>query len=248
VLRKRQGGVVALFAPFYNVRGKARNFFVTRRVLCWTAWVLGRNDAERGASHRGHEGHREGTTDIDLGAGTWLVADRLESVPKVGGGGRRILRKVQRVSDVADFITPAVRRDWSLVQNFHRIKDHDRSAVGTIHDVDPRVCLGSQPGLFEHFSQNRFLQRFTGAHLPARKSPKFLTSCLANQQDPRFVILHPGHNRHFFARTKPLGFDFLQFELLRHPEVRVPTPRMVHADAAVNLFYDPYSNVDMRAT
>jgi hypothetical protein len=57
---------MALFVPFYNFRGKARNFFVTRRVIWWTAWVLGRTDAERGASHRGHG---EGTTDIDLGAG-----------------------------------------------------------------------------------------------------------------------------------------------------------------------------------
>jgi hypothetical protein len=42
---------MAVFAPFYNFRGKARNFFVTRKVLWWTAWVLGRNDAER-AKHR----------------------------------------------------------------------------------------------------------------------------------------------------------------------------------------------------
>src|SRR3984957_4247805 len=179
VLRKRQGSD-GPSRSFYNFRGKARNFFVTRRVLWWTGWVLSRNDAERGASHRVHGDHGEGTTDIDLGAGTWAVADRLESVPKVGGGRRRILRKVQRVSDVADFIIPAVCRDWSLVQNFHRIKDHDRSAAGQIDDVNPCVCLGSQPGLFEHFPQNRFLQRLTGPHLPARKSPEFLTGCLAN--------------------------------------------------------------------
>jgi hypothetical protein len=41
---------MALFAPFYNFRGKARNFFVTQRVLWWTAWVLGGNDAQRQSS------------------------------------------------------------------------------------------------------------------------------------------------------------------------------------------------------
>jgi hypothetical protein len=39
------------YAPFYNFKGKARNFFVTRRMLWWSAWVLGRNDAQRG-KHR----------------------------------------------------------------------------------------------------------------------------------------------------------------------------------------------------
>jgi hypothetical protein len=42
---------MAVLAPFYNFRGKARNFFVTQRVLWWTARLQGRNDAERG-KHR----------------------------------------------------------------------------------------------------------------------------------------------------------------------------------------------------
>jgi hypothetical protein len=117
---------MALFAPFYNFRGKARNFFVIS------------------------------TTNTDLGIGTRSVADRLEPVPKIGGRRRRILRKFQRVPDVADFLTHAVRRDRSLVQNFHRIKDHDRSAVGTIHDVDPRVC-----------SVNLFYDPYSNVDMPA---------------------------------------------------------------------------------
>jgi hypothetical protein len=61
---------MVVFAPFYNFKGKARNFFVTRKVLWWTAWVQGRTTRRGKVSHRGHGGHREGTTDIDLGAGT----------------------------------------------------------------------------------------------------------------------------------------------------------------------------------
>jgi hypothetical protein len=48
---------MALFTPFYNFRGKARNFFVTRRVLWWKAWVVGRDDAERGK-------HRTGVAEV----------------------------------------------------------------------------------------------------------------------------------------------------------------------------------------
>ena len=57
---------MALFAPFYNFRGKARNFFVTRWVLWWTAGLCLERRAVGKASYRGHGGHRGGQPILTL--------------------------------------------------------------------------------------------------------------------------------------------------------------------------------------
>src|SRR5258708_17416633 len=90
-------------------------------------------------------------------------------------------------------------------------QDCDRSALGSIVDLEINGRFDSQSGFFSYLSFKGTLQRFVPSYFASRQRPKSQAGGLADKEERALVILNPGHHGDLLLWVKPYAL------LFRHP-------------------------------